>query len=99
MRHKEKAIYILLGSLFLQSCSPPAQSSGVTQNANSEPRQQVDLIIGGDYVVSMEKDGAVYKDAAIAVDDGLIIAIGSASEISSAFISNISGDWSIFMIS
>jgi len=70
---------ILFSSLFLQSCST------TTENESSEPRQQIDLIIEGDYVVSMDAAGSVYEDAAIAVDEGLIIAIGAASKINSVY--------------
>ena len=87
---------ILFSCLFLQACSSTAQISEETQQAS---RQHVDLIIEGDYIVSMDKvragtgregslgqmDGTVYKDAAIAVDEGIIVAIGPASEISSAY--------------
>jgi 5-methylthioadenosine/S-adenosylhomocysteine deaminase len=73
------AFLVLFSSLVLQGCST------TTQNERNASRQLIDLIIEGDYVVSMDVDGAVYKDAAIAVDKGLIIAIGSASEISSAY--------------
>ena len=73
---------ILFSCLFLQACSSTSQIPEDTQN---QSRQQVDLIIEGDYIVSMEADGAVYEDAAIAVDNGLIIAIGSADDISSTY--------------
>ena len=88
------AFLILLSSLLLQACStsaskPASQAANqaVTQ-ATTQPRQPVDLIIAGDHIVSMNKNGTVYEDAAIAVDDGIIIAIGTASEISSNYISD-----------
>jgi len=87
---------IFFSCLFLQACSSTAQISEAPQD---NPRQQVDLIIEGDYIVSMDKvkaesgregdlgqaDGSVYKDAAIAVNEGVIVAIGSASEIASTY--------------
>lgn len=79
LAHGVFAFMIFFTSLFLQSCA------ATTQTERNESRQEVDLIIQGDYVVSMDADGTVYKDAAIAVDKGLIIAIGTASEISSAY--------------
>jgi 5-methylthioadenosine/S-adenosylhomocysteine deaminase len=75
--HGVFALLILFSFLFMQACSTTSQ--------NPESRQQIDLIIEGDYVVSMGSDGAVYKDAAVAVDEGLIIAIGTIGEISSAY--------------
>lgn len=73
---------ILFSCLFLQACSSTAQLSDAAPN---NPRQQVDLIIEGDYIVSMGIDGAVHKDAAIAVNEGIIVAIGPASEIASSY--------------
>jgi len=73
---------IVFTCLFLQACSSTAQTHDAVRD---KPRQQIDLIIEGDYIVSMGVDGTVYKDAAIAVDNGLIIAIAAASEISSAY--------------
>ena len=58
--------------------------TGVTSAQESDLRQ-VDLIIKGDHIVTMDADGTVYKDAAVAVDEGLIVAIGPASEILSAY--------------
>jgi len=79
------ALPIIFSCLFLQACSTTAQGTVTTQSQSNDSRQQVDLIIEGDYVVSMIADGAVYKDAAVVVDEGLIVAIGAASEISSSY--------------
>jgi len=72
--HGAFAPLVIVSCLFLQACV-----------SNNEPRQEIDLVIEGDYVVSMAADGAVYRDAAVAVDEGLIIAIGPASEISATY--------------
>ena len=68
---------ILFSSLFLQSCTNTLETSTAGQS--------IDLIIEGDYVVSMSAEEAVYKNGAVAVDKGVIIAIGPADEISSAY--------------
>ena len=73
---------IISACLFLQACTSTAQTSEV---APKKHRQAIDLIIEGDYIVSMTADGTVYKNAAVAVDEGLIIAIGPTSEISSRY--------------
>jgi len=87
---------IIFSCLFLQACSSTTQIPEVTQN---QSRQQIDLIIEGDYIVSMDKvragtgregglgqaDGAVYKNAAIAVNEGVIVAIAPANEISTTY--------------
>ncbi len=86
----------IFACLFLYACASTPQDS---ESSRKKTRQQIDLIIEGDYVVSMVADGTVYRDAAVAVDDGVIIAIGPASEISSKYqsLSTLQGDNRIVM--
>ncbi len=49
------------------------------------PADQIDLIILGDYVISMDAESSVYENGAVAVDGGLILAIGSAAEITAEY--------------
>ncbi len=67
--------------LFLLASSATARDTVKTQIPGNQSRQQIDLIIQGDHIISMDANGSVYQDAAIAVDNGIIIAIGPASEI------------------
>ncbi len=83
--HGVFAILIIASYLFLQACSSTTVKSETIQIQGNESRQPVELIIKGDYIISMDKDGTVYTDAAIAVDRGLIIAIDSSSEIFSNY--------------
>ena len=46
---------------------------------------RIDLIIEGDYVVTMDEAGTVISDGAVAVDDGMILAVGAAAGIHSSF--------------
>ena len=41
----------------------------------------VDLIISADHIVTMDKNNQVIQDAAIAIEDGIIVAIGSTGSI------------------
>ena len=80
--HGVFAPVLFLICLLLNSCA----STGPTPPAAKvKPRQQIDLIIEGDYIVSMETDGVVYEDSAIAVDHGIIVAIGPRGEITSNY--------------
>jgi 5-methylthioadenosine/S-adenosylhomocysteine deaminase len=86
-------------SLLLLTCSASAQNPLESQALSHQTGQEVDLIIKGDHVVSMDAKGSIYKDAAIAVDQGLIVAIGPASEILSGYRSGrvLAGDNRIVM--
>ena len=63
-------------TLSLTACNPSPAPGSVAENPN-----QIDLIVKGDYVVSMDAAGTVYENGAVAVDDSLILAIGPAEEI------------------
>jgi len=89
---------LIFAYLFLQACSTGAQKASVAQTGN-DTRQRVELIIKGDYVVSMDSAGTIYEDGAVAVDEGVIIAVGSAAEIASAYRSDdiLQGDHRVVM--
>ena len=67
---------IILGYGLLTACTPPGQ-------APEPPHETIDLIVAGDYVVTMDGDFTVIPRSAIAIDDGVIIDIGSAIDIQS----------------
>lgn len=70
----------------LTACTPAETPARNEIKANSPAEETtgsdaIDLIIEGRYVVTMDADGTVINNGAIAVDDGVIIAIGAVSEI------------------
>jgi len=69
--------------LALASCTQDAASP--SQSAVSASDDLIDLIVQGDYVVSMDEAGTVFENGAVAVDDGLILAVGPADEITAEF--------------
>ncbi|MDH4316700.1 MAG: amidohydrolase family protein, partial [Gammaproteobacteria bacterium] len=72
--------------LLLQACQP--DSAVQTAAESSDSRDTVDLIVNGDYVVTMDSQATVLRDAAVAVNQGLIVAVGPAGEIAGRFNAN-----------
>ncbi len=48
-------------------------------------QRSVDLIVAGDYVVTMERNADVVKEGAVAVDDGIIVAVGRYEELAARY--------------
>ncbi len=73
-------IFLLFG---LQACEPPAATDdeqGVTGHGD-----QIDLIIAGDTIVTMDAARTIIENGAVAVDDGVIVAVGTTAEIAANF--------------
>ena len=62
-----------------------ASCGSKTEPAASVDDGRIDLIVKGDYVISMDAAGTVYKPGAVAVDEGLILAIGPVAEIEAEY--------------
>ena len=79
---------ILVSLLALTACSPAEPPSPAIESAApvaADTRNAVDLIIEGDYIVTMDDDGNVIADGALAIDSGLIIALGAADDINARY--------------
>ena len=85
----------LAGLLAIAACSPPAEdpqppTSSAQQPASSTSSSDsalpgIDLIVEGDYLVTMDDDMNVIRNGAVAVDEGVIVAIGPADEINGEY--------------
>ena len=73
------AFLLLSGLVILGGCQP-------AESPAEDPRSAVDLIVNGDYVVTMNTGGDVIADAAVAIRDGYIVAIDSAANIDAAYV-------------
>jgi 5-methylthioadenosine/S-adenosylhomocysteine deaminase len=62
-----------------------ACNSGQDPEPVAAASDQIDLIVKGEYVVSMDEHSSVYENGAVAIDDGLILAIGPAAEIQAEY--------------
>jgi 5-methylthioadenosine/S-adenosylhomocysteine deaminase len=66
---------ISLASLVLAACSTEQVPSG----------DPVDLIVSGAAVVTMDADNTIIQNGAVAVRDGVIVAVGESAEITAAY--------------
>jgi len=87
-RNRRIAAYVAFAGLI--ACSPQLDS-------NSDDR--IDLIIEGDHVVTMDAAATIIDNGAVAVDDGVILAIGLATDIHAEYVAveTLSGEDRIVM--
>ncbi|MEO1201132.1 MAG: amidohydrolase family protein [Pseudomonadota bacterium] len=67
---------------FLYACDRPADAPAAAVSAADDDR--IDLIVRGDYVVTMDANRTLIRDGAVAIDTGVIVAVGPASEVVAA---------------
>jgi 5-methylthioadenosine/S-adenosylhomocysteine deaminase len=65
----------------LAACSPAKEAGSSAESDHPG----IDLIIEGSYIVTMDVDGTVFENGAVAIDEGLIIAIGSSADINAEY--------------
>ncbi|MDH3429122.1 MAG: amidohydrolase family protein [Gammaproteobacteria bacterium] len=81
----------------LLACTPEKAEQAALPAEESADR--IDLIIDGQSVVTMDANDTIIEDGAIAVDGGIILAVGTAAEIHSEFMAEeiLSGEHRIVM--
>jgi len=67
-------------SLSLSGCNPSGDAGSAGGSDGT-----IDLLVKGDFVVTMDQDNTIIEDGAIAIDDGLILAVGPAAEIEAEY--------------
>ena len=75
-------ILLLIG---FAACQPETTSEQSSAAADADAGKQIDLIVAGDYIVTMDDAATVHTGSAVAIDDGVIIAIGPAAEINATY--------------
>ena len=73
--------YLVLAAVIsiATACEPKVDADLETAAAPTDG--QIDLIIDGQYLVTMDADDRVIENGSVAVDDGVILALGSNAEI------------------
>jgi len=78
----------LLISAALMSCTPaktPGDSVTGSEPAFASTLPTVDLIVEGEYIVTMDENQTVVKGGAVAIKDGLIVALASAADVNAQY--------------
>lgn len=73
--------YCFLSVFLCVSLSACGSREQAAETAIPGDDDRIDLIVKGDHIVSMDPAGTVIEGGAIAVDEGVILAIGSAADI------------------
>lgn len=94
--HSLRICMALIAAVLVSACSPPestpatdsapeASQTGpelaVISSQSTGDGNEVDLIVEGAYVVTMDGNDTVYENGAVAIDEGIIVAIGEARDI------------------
>lgn len=74
-------VFLATCLLACQQQAPEAQPEPAAETAGN----RIDLIVNGDTVVTMDADMTVIENGAVAIDNGVILAVGPAEAINASF--------------
>ena len=70
---------------FLAACGGGETPAQPSSPAVPQTQNTIDLIVNGSHIVTMDEAGTVIENGAIAIDDGIILAIGAAEDIADKY--------------
>ncbi len=70
---------------FLAACGAGETPSETASTTTPASENDIDLIVNGSHIVTMDEVGTIIENGAIAIDDGVILAIGSGDEITAKY--------------
>ena len=96
MKRISSCFFFVFVSLGLSGCNPADEAAPTIDAAapakpvaaaddNDDAANRIDLLVRGDYVITMDGDDSIIQDGAVAIDEGLIVAVGPAAEIEARY--------------
>ncbi|MEJ2255523.1 MAG: amidohydrolase [Woeseiaceae bacterium] len=91
MKRISTCFFFVFVSLGLAGCNPAEQPAPATDSVGSaevsagDAADRIDLLVKGDYIVTMDDNSSIIEDGAIAIDEGVIVAIGPAADIEARY--------------
>ncbi|MDJ0794873.1 MAG: amidohydrolase [Woeseiaceae bacterium] len=70
---------------FLAACGAGETPSETAATTTPASENDIDLIVNGSHIVTMDEVGTIIENGAIAIDDGVILAVGSADEVTAKY--------------
>ena len=71
--------------LMMHLCAAAVVVAALGGGALAQTKQEADLLIGGEFVVTIDDTKPMIRDGAVAVKGGRIVAVGTAAEIAAAY--------------
>ncbi|HEX2140086.1 MAG TPA: amidohydrolase family protein [Woeseiaceae bacterium] len=81
--NKPAAVVLLV--LVLAGCAPPSPTAEAQAPAGDTDGEPVDLVVEGRYVLTMDEQMTLIPNGAVAIDGGVIVALGPADDIDARF--------------
>ncbi len=102
MKRISICFFFVFVSLGLAGCNPAdnaaptgdsataAETSAAADSAGDagDAADRIDLLVRGDYIVTMDGDRSIIEDGAVAIDEGVILAVGPAADIEARYPAN-----------
>jgi 5-methylthioadenosine/S-adenosylhomocysteine deaminase len=89
MKRISICFFFVFVSLGPAGCNPADEAAPATESAapaeSPDAANRIDLLVKGDYVVTMDGNGSIIERGAVAINDGVIVAIGPAADIEARF--------------
>ncbi len=76
-------------AVLVSACGADEAPAESAETVEATPADTIDLIVRGAHIVTMDDDGTIIADGAIAIDDGVILALGPRDDIEDEYTASV----------